>query len=353
MHYARSGAAETGATATLLGDGRVLIVGGGDRDEYLASAEIYDPATGTFSVVGSMHDPRQGHTATLLQDGRVLIVGGDNSAGYLSSAELYEPTTGRFSPTGSLAAARSSHTATLRPDGKVLIAGGDEGIGEGVGSPNTGPSSIVLASAELYDPATGRFSPAGSMKEARTGQTATLLPDGHVLLIGGLTSMNKPIASAEIYDPSSGAFSLVARLSAARWQPASVLLADGRVLVCGGRVNIQGMPITAAEIFDPATLTFRKTGSLTIPREWETATLLPNGWVLIAAGDVVDLGVSDATGSSSTEIYDPAIGEFHQAAHMTAWRQHQTATVLPSGLILFTGGDSVSGVLSSAELYRP
>jgi hypothetical protein len=141
-------------TATLLADGRVLVAGGYDSHYApLASADLYDPKTGTFSPTGSMAGARGLHTATLLSDGRVLIAGGGPwgsmllTASYLASAELYDPKTGTFSPTGSLATARAWHTATLLADGRVVIAGG--------------AGSAFLASAELYDPKTGTFSPTG------------------------------------------------------------------------------------------------------------------------------------------------------------------------------------------------
>ena len=192
-------------TATLLSDGRVLVAGGrnldGGRDWVdLDSAEVYDPATGTFSPTGSLPTPLTGHTATLLSDGRVLITGGDARGTTVASAELYDPKTGTFSPTGSMATARQLLTATPLPDGRVLIAGGNAGN--------------LIAPAELYDPKTGTFSPTGSMATAREYHTATLLPNGRVLIAGG-SDGTVDLASAELYDPATGTFSPTGPLASA------------------------------------------------------------------------------------------------------------------------------------------
>ena len=200
--------ARAGPTATLFADGRVLIAGGslvapGSGSKPTASAELYDPKTGKFRSTGSMDVARVGHTATLLANGRVLIVGGDGPSGPLASAELYDPKTGKFSLTGLMAVPRTGDTATLLPNGRVLITGGADSIYDNL------PAN-VLASAELYDPASGTFSPAGSMETGREFQTATLLPNGHVLIVGGADGLPPPsplmtttIAreSAELYEP--------------------------------------------------------------------------------------------------------------------------------------------------------
>src|ERR1700739_4558103 len=156
-------------TATLLDNGQVLVVGGTYRGTFvqygLTSAELYNPATGTFSTTGSLNTGRYGHSATLLNNGKVLIAGGTNTAtGRLASAELYDPTTGTFSVTGSLSCA-CGYSATLLPNGTVLFAGGFDGTN-------------AVTSAELYNPTTGKFSSTGSLNVARAGPSSTLLGNG-------------------------------------------------------------------------------------------------------------------------------------------------------------------------------
>ena len=203
--------AETRAAsaATLLIDGQVLFTGGyncapAGQDGIWASAELYDPTTGTFSPAGSMAAPRQQHAATRLADGRVLIVGGLSgpppaTAGevilasyrtaevdaFLATAEVYDPNTRKFSKTGSMSTPHRGHTATLLADGRVLVVG------------NGGETSPSGASADLYDPATGKFSKTGSMKTGRWLQTATLLHDGRVLILGGRSPRDSVYRSAE------------------------------------------------------------------------------------------------------------------------------------------------------------
>ncbi len=272
-------------TATLLKDGRVLIVGGGGP---IDTAELYDPATGKFSRTGSPIEGRQFHSATLLKDGRVLIVGG----GETKTAELYDPVTGKFSPTGSMKSVRYFHTATLLSDGRVLVAGGRT-VGTGAA-----PEDDV-ASAEVYDPATGKFSPTGSMSRPLEGDTATLLPDGRVLVAGGdplqqaTTGVDGETSrSAELYDPATGKFSPTGSMITGRTNHTATLLKSGRVLIAGGQTD-------AAESYDPATGTFSQIGKLTKEADAVSATLLADGRVLFLGSDTW------ASGPPSAELYMP------------------------------------------------
>jgi prolyl-tRNA editing enzyme YbaK/EbsC (Cys-tRNA(Pro) deacylase) len=221
----------SGQTATLLPDGRVLVAGGKDAsmgNVSLASAELYDAKTGTFTPTGAMATPRIFHTATLLSDGRVLMAGGANG-----SAELYDPKTGTFTPTGALATPRTFHTATLLSDGRVLMAGGT----------STMPSAEqIVPPAEVYDPKTGTFSLTGSMTTERRFHTATLLRDGRVLIAGGV------VASAELYDPKSGTFTPTGSLTVARSSSTATLLPDGGVLIVGGSDHSQNI-LASAELY--------------------------------------------------------------------------------------------------------
>ncbi len=267
-----------GHTATLLANGKVLIAGGqvGQYDDNTASAELYDPATGSFAGTGAMSHPRSGHTATLLADGRVLIVGGASAyaPADLSSAELYDPDTGTFKPTGSMTSPRDGSTATLLSTGKVLLTGGIAG-------------ASVAASAELYDPATGSFGSTGSMSSPRWAHTATLLASGKVLIVGGSTfnTQGDFLASAELYDPATGSFSPTGSMPGPRIGHTATLMTSGKVLIAGGVGAPFESDLASAELYDPATGSFSPIGSMTMVRSGYTATLLQSGRVLIAGGD--------------------------------------------------------------------
>jgi len=249
----------SGHAATLLPNGKVLITGGGQSTSLsspelvLASAEIYDPDTGTFASTGSMTTARRLHTATLLPDGRVLIAGGSGTGGSSASAELYDPSAGAFTATGDMITGRNGHTAILLNNGKVLIVGGYRSGG--------------VAGAELYDPATGSFTATGAY--AGTGgcdfcPPATLLPDGKVLFAGQYP--------AQLYDPLTGAFSLTGKMISDH--STATLLTNGKVLFAGGEDVGRS---SSAELYDLATGTFASTGNMGRPRVWHTLTLLRDG----------------------------------------------------------------------------
>ena len=163
---------------------------------------MYDPATGTWTTTGALNTGRYNHTATLLPNGQVLVTGGQGSSGnILASVEMYDPATGTWTTTGALNTGRYYHTATLLPNGKVMVTGGNGSYG----------ISSILASAELYDPATGSWTTTGSLNTARQWHTATLLTNGKILVTGGQSSSGSTLASAELFDTGLGFSSA--------WQP--------------------------------------------------------------------------------------------------------------------------------------
>jgi len=283
----------------LLPNGKVLVSGGysnlNNTPNFLNSAEQYDPATETWSTAGSFSPGRDRHAATVLANGNLLISGGliDTLGNHTTNASLYNPATGTWTNTGPLATARERHTSTLLPNGKVLITGG-------AAFPVPGNGSIIAyySSAELYDPVTGSWTSAGSMSVSRSDHTATLLPNGKVLIAGGETT-NSSLATAELYDPATG--------------------------------------------------TWTNTGSPSGVRARHSAALLPNGKVLAASG--VYLNPSPGGYLTTAEIFDPAAGAWSAAAFLNAGRQHFAAALLANGNFLVAGGQNASGYLADAELY--
>ncbi|MBJ6760081.1 hypothetical protein JGU66_04855 [Myxococcaceae bacterium JPH2] len=332
-----SNAAETGWTRTpnlaaarllhsaiKLQDGRVLVVGG-----YNPSVEVYDPATGTWSQTGaapaSFHRP----TATLLSNGKVLVVGGTDVG---VTTALFDPASGTWTTPAPLSTARYHHTATLLGNGKVLVTGGASGEYGGA----------ALGSAELYDPATGAWTAAGSLGTARAHHTATLLSNGKVLVSGGEGASGR-LTSAELYDPATGTWTAAGALGTARADHSATVLANGQVLVSGGAAD--GEPSTRAELYDPATGTWSATGAMSQPRHLHTATVLANGKVLVTGGYDTSTGIQTAS-----ELYDPARGVWDTVPAMGVSRYQHTATLLNNGRVLVVGGIS-TGDQASAEVF--
>lgn len=328
-----------GATATLLQDGQVLVVGGRDDTSYLSSAELFDPHTDNFRATGSLPTTVGGQTATLLSDGRVLIAGGfhGESNERTAVALLYDLKTGTFTATGAMLVARSNHSAILLSDGRVLIVGGF--------------GTDYLSSAEVYEPATGTFSQAGSMNASLWNPVATLLPTGDVLVVSSGSPAKPGPASAELFDPKTNTFRPTSSMIAG-WASSATVLRDGRVLVTGETATPIGTVPTglpSAEIYDPNTGMFTLVGSP--PAISETPALLADGHVLL-------LGSLDAKQSAC--LFDPTTDSFGAGVTMTVTRGAPTVVLLKDRRVLVAGGNGPSAggdtpgpVLNSAELYTP
>lgn len=280
----------TGHAATLLPDGKVLVVGGGNSSDGnggpLATAEVYDPATRSWTAAGNTIGSGPGRTATLLHNGKVLVTGGiGENLEALAVAELYDPGTRSWTATGDMVEARSGHRAMLLLDGKVLVAGGS-------------------LSAELYDPSTGQWTATASTLGLLVGNSATLLSDGRVLVAGGMGGTGAS-STAEVYDPGTRQWIATGEMVEARLYHTATLLPGGRVLVAGGVDSVidGGQAVTSAELYDLDTGSWTLTEPMPDARRGVTATLLRDGTVLVAGGSGSDLAPV-----ASAELYHPGSG---------------------------------------------
>jgi hypothetical protein len=331
-------------TATLLPDGRVLIAGGGDLVplKALASAELYDPSTGIFTATGNMTVGRLDHTATLLTNGKVLIAGGDGSGqtpsatgGFHLTAELYDPATGTFAATGNMIVDGGfEYAAALLPDGRVLFVAADtDRAAAQIYDPSTGafaaaatpvaasiqdnsatllPSGQVLIAqsdelrGELYDPPTNTFFPTFFPRQPWVQGPAVLLLTGEVLMPGGFDdTLDDRSAQATVYDPSIEIFRQTGNMTVIRTYHTATLLPDGTVLIAGGDVGPDiNVTTNFTELYNPATGAFTSAADMAGNRELHTATLLNNGEVLVAGG-FIEEAYGPVT-NSSAELYTPA-----------------------------------------------
>ena len=327
-------------TATLLPNGKVLVAGGVGPNSCstpTSDAELYDPASGTWSTTGSLNTARFNHTATLLQSGEVLVAGGYAPQVSLETAELYDPATEMWRPTGSFNTIRAIGSATLLPNDKVLAVGTSGG---------------GLTSAELYDPATGTWSTTGAPSFVPASSHTVLLPDGKVLSVFEGSPWDYGDLVAELYSPASGQWSNAGQISIF-WAPTVTLLQNGQVLVTG---LFGANHPTQARLYDTYTDTWSATGNLSTFRHYGgySATLLADGQVLVAGG--VDYYSNQLV--SAEELYDPTTGNWTRISRLITGRASHTATLLRNGKVLVAGGlEGVLGVcnnsLRSAELYDP
>lgn len=328
-------------TSTLLLSGKVLVAGGRDFSGELQSCEIYDPATGSWTVAASMGERRREHTATLLLNGEVLVTGGydRDTAGpseYLATSEIYNPETNEWRPTvGTLTQGRREHTATLLADGRVLVVGGKS------------LTSSYTTSAEIFNPATGFWTTVEPMGLARADHTATLMDSGEVLVAGGSNFTNQALAEAEVYDPLNDSWSVICDLNVQRAMHTATKLPDGRVLLTGGDDGNNDR--ADAEVYDPSVgnpCWTRLTSSfMSEERSRHSAVVLPSGKVLLVAG-------FDGGELFSSDTFDPQNSTFSPGPVLIVNRREHTATLLQDGRVLIVGGFN-SAYLSSAEVLDP
>jgi hypothetical protein len=312
---------------------------------YVVGISGHAQPLGTFGPTGYLTTDRTSHAATLLTNGKVLVAGGWATLAGLpvwASAELYDPSAKTFSATGNMTTPRTGHTATLLPDGTVLIAGGGATVDVGYGG-------SAQASAELYDPSAGTFVASGSMTDGRSEHTATLLNTGQVLITGGYNyataGIQNYLATAELYDPLTGHFAVTGSMNTARAWHVATLLANGKVLIDGGG-NGNSDPIP--ELYDPATGMFSLTGPSASPEYW----LVPGSASLLPSGKVLETLAFPGDFDNHSEVYDPNAGTFSATANMTMNRGYRTATLLPEGKVLIDGRDDTH-FGGSSELYDP
>jgi N-acetylneuraminic acid mutarotase len=339
-------------STTTLNDGRVLVAGGFDPSWVTATAWLYDPYSNTWALVGSLTDARATHTATLLADGRVLVVGGegsDNNLTPLASAEIFDPATRTWSTAGFMSTNRQNHSATLLSSGKVLVAGGVPIL--------SSSSFIFLDSSEIYDPVTNTWGGSGTMSQVRAYHTATLLPDGRVVLVGGESQQGSVgwQRTIDIFDPKTQAWTAGTNMTASRVGHTADLLANGKVLVAGGNGSAQP---GSALLFNPTAngglgSWSSVSNTMANPRYQHQSVVLQSGKVLVVAG-------KDATSSSqevaSAELYDPSRNAWSGAGTLNYSTYDNGAALLPGGKVYAFGGHSSSSatmVSSNGQIYDP
>jgi Putative Ig domain/Galactose oxidase, central domain len=333
--------ARSNHVAVTLPNGNVLVAGGNNSTSpALNTAELY--SAGTFILLTApMETSRTSLTGTLLGNGSVLVAGGLNAAGNsVNSVETYR--NGAFSlDPNAMSTPRDSHTATLLPNGNVLIAGGENGFGNN------------LNTAEIYHTADGTFSAPITMTSAHVAHTATLLTSGplqgKVLIVGGDVlgeGTNIPTNVAELYDPVANTFTATGPLNVARANHVAVLLPNGKVLIAGG-VNGSNQAEVSAELYDPVAQTFSFTGPLGSAQSSPAAVLLANGQVLVLGG------TGSAGQDNQAQMYNPVSGTFSTILGMVSARADFPVVTLSDGTLLITGGFAAPSSITNAEIYYP
>ncbi|SDZ23768.1 Kelch motif-containing protein [Amycolatopsis xylanica] len=347
-----------------LDSGRVLLAGGTDLDwGAIAATAEFNPVTGAWETRGALNTGRRLHSLTLLRDGQVLAAGGifgpwRYPTPPTATAELYDPGSGTWTPTTPMREARAVHTATLLPDGRVLVAGG-----ECLRSPDT---NGALRTAEIYDPEAKTWTPATPMTDARLGAEAAPLPDGRVLVVGGNLNIGGGytcLAFCEIFDPrGGGTWTPTGTMTTPRAIHQLTPLPDGSVLATGGYCEgvmlgpvFDGHSLASAERYYPETGRWAPAESMPFGRGRHKAVPLPDGRVLVTGGTDE---ATQASGYASTIIYDPLARVWTGAGGLADGRASFAAVALADGRVLVGGGYSLitqtrSVLATVSEVFTP
>ncbi len=323
------------------------------------AVDLFDPATDSLREGASLPSPRSNHAAVLLEDGRVLVIGGGRSApvgagaglDVLSSALIYDPALDAWEETGSLLEGRSHFAAVRLVDGRVLVAGGTAGTHEHgstcTGAPDCGPLGDTLASTEIYDPATGTFTGAGPLAEARALFTMERLGDGRVLAIAGMNDYRDGFASTEVFDPTTGEWSPGPDLvSEQRFFHASAPLPSGRVLVGGGKLPDVRF-LTTVDVVDVSAGESTSAAELSVPQTLPRFVPLASGRVLTVGGFRCP---SPCAPIADAAIYDESTNEWSAIGSLETARAGHSATRLADGRVLVCGGFTSLANTASCEL---
>ena len=335
-------AARRAHTATLLGDGTVLVAGGestsGATTTYLLSAELFDPKTNTFAATGALTGGRSGHVAVHFSNDHVVIAGGRNAAGAVNSTEVY--VAGKFHAAGPLHAPRTQAAATLLDTGVALIAGGLDGSG------------AVVDTAEQFDASTEAWTSISSMPHKRVGYFLTTLQmsRGPMAVAGITTATFGDLADADVYVPTASKWVATGLLSEPRYNFGGAQLADGRVLVASGYQVTKGGCIPGAELYDPNKSAWSKAGTLTTARTEHTLTALAGGTAVAVGGVVRDGQRAITSYLKSVEVYDPTTNAWSALPDLKQARFGHTSTLLADGRVLVAGGSADQGAVATAEL---
>jgi hypothetical protein len=358
-------AAIDGHTGTLLDDGRVLLAGGSDLGAggaIVGTLEIYDPQTMSFELLtGSLQVPRAAHTATKLSDGRVLIVGGTNAAGQVTQAvEIFDPASGSTSLVGGMNRPRVTHSATLLPDGRLFVAGGLSFV-------NPSDQFATLGSTEdtteIFDPNTASWTFGPTLPKRLSGHGAALGNDGRVLIAGGLEvdfifglPFPTVTAAARRFDPASGAFVPAAALPSPRVFHVLAAEDDGRIVSVGG-ANLVGLGyqiLNLVQRYDPAGNTWSSLPSLARARAYPNLVRSDSGWVVIGGINNINTTTSEGTPEASIEVTGPGLGAWTVAGDLLKTRLNAISVAVDGGLrVLTTGVGAGPGPDQTGELFIP